>query len=207
MSPKKIDRPHSWEACLQDRAQPNVCVAGHLFMSEPSYWAIVTGHYLSTKWPFLRYSTSTCCTAFWCNPRWRVFLYFRCLIALIQGRRKEGKGRACFDLPSPPDLCACHAGSIPSQYFQWCIPWYIFQANSHVLYWLFWQLLKQSGWNFLVFPYYALPSKDFLWILSCRLASVLYIVFKKSLRESHLGFLHNHVFEVLFVCFCLVYIL
>ena len=29
MSPKKIDRLHIWEACLQDNAQPNVCVAGH----------------------------------------------------------------------------------------------------------------------------------------------------------------------------------
>ena len=40
MRPKKIDRLHNWEACLQDRAQPNVCVAGHLFMSEPSYRAL-----------------------------------------------------------------------------------------------------------------------------------------------------------------------
>ena len=115
--------------------------------------------------------------------------------------------------PSPPLLCACHAGYIPSQYFQWCIPWYIIQANSHVMYWLFWQLSKTSGWNFLVFPYYALPSKDLhnlrstiivimilLWLFSYRLASILYIAFKKRLRESHLVFLNNHVFEVLFVC-------
>ena len=182
----------------------------------------VTGHYLPTKWPFLDFSTCTCCGAFWCNLRWRVFLYFRCLTASIQGRGKEGKGEGIggemerdpvVPFPSPPPLCACHAGYIPSQYFQWCIPWYTIQANSHVMYWLFWQLSKTSGWNFLVFPYHALPSKDLhnlrstiiiiiilLWLLSYRLASILYIVFKKRLRESHLVFLHNHVFKVLFVC-------
>lgn len=141
---------------------------------------------------------------------------------LNSGKRKGGKGGGYWGemerdpvapFLSPSLLCACHAGYIPSQYFQWCIPWYIIQAILHVMYWLFWQLSKTSGWNFLVFPYYALPSKDLhnlrstiiiiiilLWLISYRLASILYIVFKKRLRESHLVFLHNHVFKVLLVC-------
>lgn len=159
MSPKKIDRPHNWSwSC------PTQCLC-----CRPSWVTPVTGHYLSTIWPFLGYSTSSYCSAFCCNLRWRVFLYFRCLTASIQGRGKEGKGEGSWErwkgaiirtFPLPLPIYACHAGYTPSQYFQWCIPWYILQANSHIMWWLFWQLLKQSGWNFPVFPYYALPSKD-----------------------------------------------
>lgn len=147
------DRPAPQLSSLFSGSWPTQCLC-----SRPSWVNPVTGHYLSTKRPFLGYSTGTCCSAFWWNLRWRVFPHFRCLTASIQGRgNREGKGRDCylgrdgkdpfapFPLSFPPLLCACHAGYIPSQYFQRCIHWYILQANSHVMYWLFWQLLKQSG--------------------------------------------------------------
>lgn len=76
----------------------------------PSWVSPVTEHYLPSKWPFLDFSTGTCCRAFWCNLRWRVFLYFRCLSASIQERGKEGKGEGIGErwketlsrLPPPP---------------------------------------------------------------------------------------------------------
>ena len=45
MSRKKIDQLHNWDACLQDRAQPNVYVAGHLFMSKPQLLGIIYRQY------------------------------------------------------------------------------------------------------------------------------------------------------------------
>lgn len=114
---------------------------------------------------------------------------------------------AHFPLPSP--FMRPSPGFVPSSPPQRCILWYILWANSHVMFWLLWQFLKQSGWNFLVFPYYAFPSQYLrnrrstnpsmryfrvqytilLWLLSYRLASI----YKFWERESHLVFQHNDV--------------
>ena len=199
------DRPAPQLSGLFSGSCPTQCLC-----SRPSWVNQVTGHYLSTKRPFLSYSTGTCCSTFWWNLK--SFSSLQMFNCLNSGERKAGGERervlgrdgkdpfAPFPLFSPPLLCACHAGYITSQHFQWCIHWYILQANSHVMYWLFWQLLKQSGWNLLVFPYYALPSKDLLWILSYRLASILYIVFKNFWEKFSEFCYIVHVFEVLFVC-------
>lgn len=83
------DRPAPQLSGLFSGSCPTQCLC-----SRPSWVNPVTGHYLSTKGPFLGYSTGTCCSAFWWNLRWRVFLHFRCLTASIQGRgKREGKGR------------------------------------------------------------------------------------------------------------------
>ena len=89
-----------WARRVEDRPAPqlNGLFSGscptQCLCSRPSWVNPVTGHYLSTKRPFLGYSTGTCCSAFWWNLRWRVFLHFRCLTASIQGRgKREGKGR------------------------------------------------------------------------------------------------------------------
>lgn len=136
-------------------------------MSKPSYWALFINN--TAIFRLLNRHLLQC---FLMEPSLKSFSSLQMLNRLNSGERKAGGKRervlgrygkdplAPFPLSSPTLLCACHAGYIPSQYFQWCIHWYIPQANSHVMYWLFWQHLKQSGWNLPVFPYYALPSKD-----------------------------------------------
>lgn len=121
----------------------------------------VTGHYLSTIWPFLGYSTSTYCSVFWCNLRWRVFLYFRCLTASIHGRGKEGKGEGIgerwkgtiirtfppplpFYMPvtqatSPPNI---FSGVFPDMYFK---PIHIL-CNDY--FGNFWNSLGGTSWSF-----------------------------------------------------------
>lgn len=83
------DRPAPQLSSLFSGSWPTQCLC-----SRPSWVNPVTGHYLPTKRPFLGHATGTCCSAFWWNLRWRVFLHFRCLTASIQGRgNREGKGR------------------------------------------------------------------------------------------------------------------
>lgn len=178
-------------------------------MSEPSYWALFTD-----KMAIFRFLNLHLLRGFLVQSSLKSFSLLQMFNRLNSGKRKGGKGGWYWgEMERDPVAPFPFPLYIPSQYFQWGIPWYTIQANSHVMYWLFWQLSKTSGWNFLVFQYYALPSKDLhnlrytiiiiiilLWLLSYRLASILYIVFKKGLRESHLVFLHNHVFKVLFVC-------
>ena len=84
------DRPAPQLSSLFSGSWPTQCLC-----SRPSWVNPVTGHYLSTKRPFLGYSTGTCCSAFWWNLRWRVFLHFGCLTASIQGKesgREKGEG-------------------------------------------------------------------------------------------------------------------
>lgn len=117
MSPKKIDRFHNWVACLQDRAQPNACVSGHLVMLEPSYWALFIDNMA-----ILRLLNLHLLQCFLVQPSSKSFSLPQMINRLNSGERKGGirervLGRwketlLCIS-PSPPHLCARHQALSP----------------------------------------------------------------------------------------------
>ena len=138
------------------RIVPNPMSVLPAIMSNPSYWALFIDNMA-----ILGYSTSTYCSAFWCNLRSRVFVYFRCLTASIQGRGKEGKGEGSWErwkgtiigtFPPPlPFYMPVTQATSPPNIFSGVFPDIYFKP-IHILcndyFGNFWNSLGGTSWSF-----------------------------------------------------------
>lgn len=110
-------------------------------MSKPSYWALFID-----KTSIFRLLNRHLLQCFLIEPSLKSFSSLQMFNRLNTGERKAGGKRervlgrdgndplAPFPLSSPTLLCACHAGYILSQYFQWCIHWYIYTSSQFTCY-------------------------------------------------------------------------